>query len=127
VVAISAAIGEGVPALKAALAGLLPSGDEADALPEPSGVVVHRLDAAPDRVTVRRESAGVFRVIGRRIERLASQTNFEIEESAERFQRDLERLGADAALRGAGIQPGDTVLVGAVELAWEAEAWSTRR
>jgi GTP-binding protein len=126
-VAIAAATGEGIPALQEALAALLPHGEDADALPEPSGIVVHRLDAAPDRVTVRRESAGVFRVIGTRIERLASQTNFDIEESAERFQRDLERLGADAALRHAGIQPGDTVLVGAIELAWEAEPWSTRR
>jgi GTP-binding protein len=127
VVAIAAATGEGIAAFNVALAAMLPSGEDADALPEPSGIVVHRLDAAQDRVTVRRESAGVFRVIGRRIERLASQTNFEIEESAERFQRDLERLGADAALRDAGIEPGDTVLVGAVELEWEAEPWSTRR
>jgi GTP-binding protein len=126
-VAIAAATGEGVPALRTELARLLPSGEELDAPPDPSGVVVHRLDAAPDRVTVRRESAGVYRVVGRRIERIAAQTNFEIEESAERFQRDLERLGADAALRDAGIQPGDTVRVGAVELEWEAEPWSSRR
>ena len=66
-------------------------------------------------------------MIGRRIERIAAQTNFDIEESAERFQRDLERLGADAALRQAGILPGDTVRVGAVELEWEAEPWSARR
>lgn len=127
VVAIAAASGEGLPAFREALASLLPEGDAADALPEPSGIVVHRIDAAPDRVTVRREAAGVFRVIGRRIERLAAQTNFEIEESAERFQRDLERLGADAALRDAGVQPGDTVRIGSVELDWEAEPWSTRR
>jgi GTP-binding protein len=78
-------------------------------------------------VTVRLESEGVFRVLGRRIERIAAQTDFEVEESAERFQRDLERLGADAELRRAGIQPGDTVRVGAVELEWEAEPWSARR
>ena len=126
-VAIAAATGDGMPAFREALAALLPDLEGEDALPEPSGIVVHRLDAAPDRVTVRHEAAGEFRVIGRRIERLAAQTNFEIEESAERFQRDLERLGADAALRGAGIKPGDTVRVGAVELEWEAEPWSTRR
>ena len=127
VVAIAAATGAGIDRLRAALADLLPAGDEADALPEPSGIVVHRLDAAPDRVTVRREAAGVFRVMGRRIERLAAQTNFDIEESADRFQRDLERLGADAALREAGVEPGDTVRVGALELEWGAEPWSARR
>ncbi|HEX2625537.1 MAG TPA: GTPase ObgE, partial [Candidatus Limnocylindrales bacterium] len=127
VVAIAAATGQGIDAFRDGIAAILPEGDEADALPEPSGIVVHRLDAAPDRVTVRLEAAGVFRVIGRRIERLAAQTNFEIEESAERFQRDLERLGADAALRSAGIQAGDTVRVGSLELEWGAEPWSTRR
>jgi GTPase len=126
-VAISAATGEGMAGFRAAVAQLLPPATDRDALPEPSGVVVHRLDAAPDRVTVRRESEGVFRVVGRRIERLAAQTDFSIEESAERFQRDLERLGADAELRRAGIEPGDTVRVGSVELAWEAEPWSARR
>jgi GTP-binding protein len=126
-VAIAAATGEGIPAFRAAVAALLPAADELGAPPEPSGVVVHRLEAPPDRVTVLRESEGVFRLVGRRIERLASQTNFEVEESAERFQRDLERLGADAALRRAGVQPGDTVRIGAVELDWEAEPWSARR
>jgi GTP-binding protein len=126
-VAISASTGEGIPAFRKAIAELLPPSAELNAPPESSGVVVHRLDAAPDRVTVLLESEGVYRVIGRRIERLASQTNFEVDESAERFQRDLERLGADGELRRAGIQPGDTVRVGAVELEWEAEPWSARR
>jgi GTP-binding protein len=126
-VAIAASTGEGIPAFRAAIAELLPSADELDAPPEPSGVVVHRLDAAPDRVTVLQESENVYRVVGRQIERIASQTNFDVEESAERFQRDLERLGADAALRRAGVQPGDTVRIGAVELDWEAEPWSARR
>jgi GTP-binding protein len=127
VVAISASTGEGIPEFRRALAALLPPEDELDAPPEPSGVVVHRLDAAPDRVTVLWEAEGVYRVIGRKIERLASQTNFEVEESAERFQRDLERSGGDAELRRAGIQAGDTVRIGNVELEWEAEPWAARR
>jgi GTP-binding protein len=125
--AIAAATGEGIAEFSKAVAELLPSREASEELPEPSGVVVHRIEAAPDRVTVLRESAGVYRVVGRMIERIASQTNFDIEESAERFQRDLERLGADAALRKAGVQAGDTVRVGAVELEWEAEPWSARR
>ncbi len=46
-----------------------------------------------------------------------------MEESAERFQRDLDRLGIDAALRREGIAPGDTVRIGKVELEWGGEAW----
>ena len=46
---------------------------------------------------------GAFRVRGKRIERIAAQTNFDVEESAERFQRDLARMGVDAELRRAGV------------------------
>jgi GTPase len=127
VVAISASTGEGLDRFRAALAELLPSADELGVPPEPAGVVVHRLDTAPDRAVVTRDPDGAFRVAGRRIERLAAQTDFEVEESAERFQRDLERFGADAELRRAGIQAGDTVRVGTIELEWEAEPWAARR
>ena len=126
-VAISAATGDGIERFRKELARLLPSGDELGLPPEPAGVVVHRIDAAPDRVFVSRDPDGAYRVAGRRIERLAAQTDFEIEESAERFQRDLERFGADAELRKAGIQPGETVRIGSVELEWEAEPWAARR
>jgi GTP-binding protein len=126
-VAISATTGEGISGFRAALAELLPPAGELDADPAPSGVVVHRIDASPDRVTVTREPDGAYRVAGRRIERMAAQTDFEVEESAERFQRDLERLGADEELRRAGVQPGDTVRFGTVELEWEAEPWAARR
>jgi len=68
-------------------------------------VVVHRLEALGDGFTVAREADGGFRVSGRRIERIAVQTDFEVEESAQRFQRDLDRLGIDAALRARGSSP----------------------
>jgi len=57
------------------------------------------------------------------IERIAAQTNFDIEESAERFQRDLLRLGIEAELRRSGVVPGDTVRIGHIELEWEPVAW----
>ena len=59
------------------------------------------------------------------MERLAAQTNFDVEESTERFQRDLARLGVDAELRRVGVQPGDVVRFGEIELEWSGEAWST--
>jgi GTP-binding protein len=91
--------------------------------PKPAGVVVHRIEAAGDGFSVRAEGRGAFRVRGRRIERIAAQTNFESEESAGRFQRDLLRLGIDAALRRAGIAVGDVVRIGRLELEWEPAAW----
>ncbi|HSK51675.1 MAG TPA: GTPase ObgE [Clostridia bacterium] len=123
VVAISASTGEGLEAFRARVAGLLPDAAELAEPPEPAGVVVHRFDAMGDGFTVEADADGAFRVRGKRIERIAAQTNFDVEESAERFQRDLARLGIDAELRRAGIRPGDLVRVGGTELEWEAEPW----
>jgi GTP-binding protein len=122
-VAIAAATGEGVDRLLEALGSLLPSAAELAAAPEPAGIVVHRLEAM-DAIAVVREPDGGWRVSGRKVERLAAQTDFAIGESAERFQRALERLGVDAELRRAGVEPGDTVRFGRVELEWAAEPWS---
>ncbi len=125
VVAIAAATGEGLDHLRERLATLLPDADELAAPPEPAGVVVHRIDPLAEGFAVERED-GAYRVRGRRIERLAAQTNFDREESAERFQRDLARLGIEEALREQGVAPGDTVRIGRVELEWEASPWERR-
>ena len=96
----------GWPRSATRLAALLPDAAELAEPPEPAGVVVHRIEAMGDGFSVELESDGAFRVRGRRIERIAAQTNFDVEESAERFQRDLARLGIDAELRRAGIAAG---------------------
>ena len=126
VVAISASTGEGLDAFRERLAALLPPAEELGAAPEPAGVVVHRIEATTDGFAVDTDEDGAFRVRGRRIERIAAQTNFDIEESAERFQRDLQRMGIDAELRRAGVRPGDLVRIGPAELEWEAEPWESR-
>jgi len=122
-VAIAAATGQGLDGLRHALGLLLPSSAELAVAPEPAGIVVHRVQS-PEAVTVIREADGAWRVRGQRVERLAAQTNFDVAESAERFQRALERMGVDAELRAAGVEPGDTVRFGKVELEWAAEPWS---
>jgi GTP-binding protein len=125
-VAIAAATGEGLDPFRARVAALLPSAEELEAPPEPAGVVVHRIDAMGDGFLVERDVDGAFRVRGKRIERIAAQTNFDVEESAERFQRDLERLGIDAELRRAGVAAGDLVRIGGAELEWESQPWEDR-
>lgn len=117
-VAVSAARGEGIAELLTALARLLPDAATLARPPASEGVVVHRFESAGEAFSVTREDAG-FRVRGRRIERIAAQTNFENEESAERFQRDLARLGVERELVKAGVGAGDTVRFGKVELEWE--------
>ncbi len=123
VIALAAATGEGLDTFRARIAAMLPSAEEIDAPPEPAGVVVHRFDAMGDGFLVERDEDGAFRVRGKRIERIASQTNFDVEESAERFQRDLARLGIDAELRRAGVVGGDLVRIGKAELEWEPQPW----
>jgi GTP-binding protein len=125
-VPIAAATGEGLDTFRARVAALLPSAEQLEAPPEPAGVVVHRIDAMGDGFLVERDVDGAFRVRGKRIERIAAQTNFDVEESAERFQRDLERLGIDAELRRAGVAAGDLVRIGGAELEWESQPWEDR-
>jgi GTP-binding protein len=121
VVAISAAVGTGLAELRRRLAELLPPAEVLAGPPEPAGVVVHRPEPVGEAFVVERESDGGFRVRGRRIERLTAMTDFENEESAARFQRDLERLGIDAELRRRGVEPGDVVRIGRLELIWEPD------
>ena len=120
-VGIAAATGQGIPELIRALAELLPDADVLSRPGEPAGVIVHRLETAGDAFSVEQRD-GVYLVKGRRIERIAAQTDFENEESAERFQRDLARLGVERELLKAGIEPGDTVRIGDVELEWQDES-----
>ena len=123
VVAMSARTGEGLNRLMTALARLLP---DAATLAQPgpaAGMVVHRIESSGDAFSVERED-GTFRVRGQRIERLAAQTNFDNEESADRFQRDLARLGIERELVRAGVAGGDTVRIGPVELEWSDEDWA---
>ncbi len=122
-IAIAAATGEGLDTFRARVADLLPSAEELEAPPEPSGVVIHRIEAMTDGFVVERDADGAFRVRGKRIERIAAQTNFDVEESAERFQRDLAKLGIDTELRRAGVTTGDLVRIGGAELEWERQPW----
>ena len=119
-VTVSAAQGNGITDLIKALADLLPDAATLAQPSEPAGVVIHRFESAPDLFSIQLED-GTYRVSGRRIERLAAQTNFENEESAERFQRDLARLGVERELIRAGVTAGDTVRIGSVELEWEPD------
>ena len=125
VVQISASEGVGLRELRSALARLLPTDEELGGPGEATGVVVHRYAPAEEGFVIEREPGGVWAVEGRRLERMVAQTDFENEESAARFQRELVKLGLVEKLREAGVEPGDTVRIGDTELEWGAEpgAW----
>ena len=61
---------------------------------------------------------GVYRVRGKRVERLVAMTDLGSEEGVEYLQRQLDRLGVFEALQQAGVQVGDTVAIGEWETEW---------
>jgi GTP-binding protein len=69
--------------------------------------------------TVRREGAHEWRLSGAAIERAAKMTYFEHAGALRRFQRMMESLGVDEALRKAGVLEGDSVRIGDFELEWQ--------
>jgi GTP-binding protein len=67
---------------------------------------------------VSRRPDGSFQVSGKRIERAAAMTYWDYEDALMRFQRILEAMGVSEALINAGVQVGDTVYIGEIELEW---------
>lgn len=87
--------------------------------PEVAETPVYQLGEDPLAFTVTREPNGEFRVSGKRIERAVAMTYWDYDQAVARFQRILESMGVADALREAGVQPGDTVHIGDMELEWE--------
>jgi GTP-binding protein len=59
---------------------------------------------------------GIYRVKGKRIEDLVVMTNFDQDESLQKFQRAIKHMGLEEALREKGIKPGDLVRIKEMEL-----------
>jgi GTP-binding protein len=119
--AVSAHEGTGLDELRAAIARALDdAASRAEEQASAEEVRVHRFDPLAEGWEVVAEGDGL-RVRGRRIETTASRTDFENEESRDRFWRLLERLGIDAELRRAGAGPGTLVRIGRAELEWGEE------
>ncbi|HYN63506.1 MAG TPA: Obg family GTPase CgtA, partial [Candidatus Limnocylindrales bacterium] len=117
-IAVSAHDGTGLDGLRQALADALEQASRAAAeQPSESPVRVHRFDPLETGWQVVHED-GALRVRGRRVESAASRIDFTNEESRDRFQRTLERMGIDAELRRQGAASGTLVRIGHVELEW---------
>jgi GTP-binding protein len=117
-IAVSAHDGTGLDALRQALDEALAAALVAEvAQPPEAPMRVHRFDPLEAGWQVVAED-GALRVRGRRIEAAAARIDFENDESRDRFQRTLERMGIDAELRRLGAGPGTLVRIGRVELEW---------
>jgi GTP-binding protein len=113
--AVSAVAGTGLRLLLYRAAQLL---KELPPPPTAAELPVYRPEDDPRQFTITHASDG-WHVSGKAIQRAAEMTYWEHYQSVRRFQRILEALGVDQALRRAGIQSGDTVFIGEFELEWQ--------
>ncbi|MEA2007696.1 MAG: GTPase ObgE [Chloroflexota bacterium] len=79
---------------------------------------VYRLDADPTAFEITETPKG-WRITGKSLERAALMTYWEHYQSVRRFQSIMEAMGVDEAMRKAGVEVGDTILIGDYELTWE--------
>ncbi len=89
--------------------------------PEPAAEAPVRPVLAPEEdksFAIAREPDGTWRVRGPYIEKIVKMTKWDYYDAVMRFQRILEALGITQALRDAGVQEGDMVRIGDVELEW---------
>ncbi len=114
--AISGVTGEGVPELLYAIDAMLSSLPEEESFEALQVFRPHERESTA--VAITEEGPGEFRVAGEEIERLAIMTDWNNEESIERFERILVARGISALLDEAGVELGDTVHIGQVELEW---------
>ncbi|WP_425060637.1 GTPase Obg [Sporomusa carbonis] len=105
---ISAATGDGLPALMQRAAQLL-----AEYVEEPEEIEEAKVyEAKPeDEFSIRRDDDGAYIVEGEGIEKLVAMTRFGDDEGVRRFQAIWRRLGIEEELRVRGIQEGDTVRI----------------
>lgn len=64
------------------------------------------------------KQADIFIVDGPSVQRLMAKVNLEDNESFYYFQKGLEKLGVNEALKKAGVKEGDTVRIVDWELEW---------
>ncbi len=84
-----------------------------------AAIPVYRPKEDPREYHIAPLGAHRWRLSGAAIERAAAMTYWEHDGSVRRFQKLMESLGVDAALRKAGVASGDTVAIGEFELDWQ--------
>jgi len=113
---VSALSGEGLEELIDAMVTTLASAPEV----KPQGPVRIKKLLVAGRSELAVEKAGWgFVVKGDRVERLVERTDLESSGGLARFQTELDKIGVNAALEAAGVQPGDTVRIGEAEFEYQ--------
>ena len=113
---ISAVTGEGIEELLRHVSEVLKTLPKEDVVEVVGGKKVYTLDEE-EPFTITRED-GIFVVDGPGVQRIMRRVNLEDNESMYYFQKCLDELGVNKALKEAGVQEGDTVRVVDWELEW---------
>jgi GTP-binding protein len=114
---ISAVTGEGIAPLLGRINRFL---EELPAREPETGTFVRKTYYAPKEERFRIEMEdGVYVVTGREVEQHLAMTDLENEEAVRRFQKILEIMGVDDALRQAGVKIGDVVRIKDQEFEFE--------
>ncbi|MGN8645645.1 GTPase ObgE [Gracilibacillus sp. HCP3S3_G5_1] len=71
--------------------------------------VIYRFTKEEKAFSITRDPDGAFVLYGQKIEKLFKMTDFNRDESVQRFSRQLRAMGVDDALRERGAKDGDTV------------------
>jgi GTPase len=114
---VSATENEGVDALLEQLMLLVKEEREKAASTPPEEVPVLRPEGR-ERFSVALAEPGKFEVEGRRVVTFVEMMDTDMEGARDEILRRLERWGVAKALRHNGIQPGDTVRFGEVNVTW---------
>ena len=118
VLAVSAVTGEGLDELRNTILGELPEippARPAARREEATGFEVeHRVyrPVGEGGYSIEREEDGGFRIVGRGVEMLFERHDIDNEEALAYLEQRLNEIGAIAALRAAGFEPGDDVRIG---------------
>ena len=121
IVFVSAATYAGMNELKHAMSDYLEQRGQQKttfAISNGDAVIIKPKVKKPEKVIVRNQN-GSWRIVHQKAVRLARGSNLETWEARIQFQHRLEQLKVAKALRSAGIEIGDTVMVGDWEFNWD--------
>ena len=119
---VSAATYDGLIELKLAMFNLLRSSYQNEPPPptvEIGEIPVLRPIVRKSTDVVLREATGQLRIVHPKAVRLAGGSNLGLHEARLQFHRRLDQLKVTKALRDAGLEDGDTVLIGDWEFDWD--------
>ena len=121
IIFVSAATYAGIDELKHAMSDYLEQKHQEKpnlAVSNNDAVIIKPKEKKSEKMIVRNQN-GSWRIVHQKAVRLARGSNLETWEARIQFQHRLEQLKVTKALRDAGIEIGDTVMVGDWEFNWD--------